>query len=148
MSVISGYDDFMKRMDTLLDAPKTKEKDSIAEFIERFKFQDREALEHYFLNGGCYYFAILLSNLYPGGAIYYHSVDNHFCYGIFDKTGVRNYYDISGKLDETYIMKSIQCHEMMSWEDYKQIEPLDAARVVDYCIYRTKGQKRKDSYDE
>lgn len=60
--------------------------DPVKEFIDR-----RFKADCNWLNGNCYYFALILSDRFPGGTIYYDVIYGHFIYLYEGK-----YYDWSG----------------------------------------------------
>ena len=96
----------------------------ILTFIEDFKAMHKEEIEDLFLNGYCYYFAIILHERFGRGLIMYIPIYNHFCYKIDE-----NLYDISGKIkDEEKIKLAVY------WERYKNEEYLDSERIIRDCI--------------
>lgn len=77
-------------------------KDEVIEFILR-----RFPINCYWLNGNCYYFALILHDRFPGSSIYYNPIDGHFV----TKVG-NNYYDWHGIY--------IHTNNLIEWEKYKE----------------------------
>lgn len=96
--------------------------DEILSLINNFKSSNPSFYEDKYLNGDCYVFARALAEKF-NGQIYYLAIDNHFIAKISDV-----FYDIRGQISEEEI------YECYLWEEYIDIEPLDAARVEYYCI--------------
>ena len=76
-----------------------------------------------FLNGMCYYFAVILKERF-GGKIYYSLSDNHFVTKIGD-----GLYDASG--DVTYYYP-----KTVAWDEYIEIDPIHADRIIRDCIMK------------
>lgn len=71
---------------------------SVLEFIKNFKESDRShVLEKTFLQGYCYYFAVILEERFPGGMILYDKEAAHFVYFYEGKL-----YDITGNVTGQY----------------------------------------------
>lgn len=94
-------------------------KDEVIEFILR-----RFRADCHWLNGNCYYFALILHNRFPNSIIYYDPIDGHF----ITKIG-KNYYDWRG-ID-------IQVHEeaLIKWDEYEQIDPIHYNRIKNDVLY-------------
>jgi len=93
----------------------------VIEFIENFKKQRKEAVEYVFQNGNCYWFSVILIELF-GGEAYYLPIANHFITKIDGK-----YYDITGEItefDET----------PMKWSEFCELDPKCASRIYHYCV--------------
>lgn len=76
-----------------------------------------------FLNGLCYWFALILSERFQGRIIYI-AVDSHF---VTEING--NLYDVRGNVtDECY------GKELFNWNNYQKIDPSHYARVVRDCV--------------
>lgn len=76
-----------------------------------------------FLNGMCYYFALILKERF-GGEICYSPVDNHF----FSRIGNR-LYDASGDVTDIYTV-------FIPWDEYINIDPIHADRIIKSCILK------------
>ena len=97
--------------------------------IQNFKASDPKSFEEKYTCGDCYVFAQALAKKF-NGQVYYLAIDNHFIAKISDI-----FYDIRGQISEEEI------YECYLWEEYIDIEPLDAARVEYYCIQGKKPIK-------
>lgn len=88
-------------------------------FIKKFKFSHIKELEHIFMNGNCYYFAIILKERF-NGEIYYLPIQNHFICKIENE-----YYDIMGKakMDE----------HPYQWSKYP--DPKEKKRIIRDCVH-------------
>lgn len=99
---------------------KKKEEDleteeQILRFINGF-----ESVKDFFLNGYCYWFAVILAKRF-NGEIWYYPIENHFITVINNKG-----YDASGEYEihqPTY-----------PWGTYYKVDSLDCMRVVRDCI--------------
>lgn len=100
--------------------------DDILNFIYNFKHRvnKEKELEDVFLNGNCYYFAIILKHRFPNMHIVYSQIDNHFMC-LYDN----RIYDIRGD-----ITNNVMVCDLFSWEDYMYYDKLDYGRVVKYCV--------------
>lgn len=101
--------------------------DSIVKFIEEFKRMHEKEIEDVFMNGYCYYFAIILDERYfHSGTIMYIPIYNHFCYKIYG-----DLYDITGLIkNEEYIKLATP------WEDYQKKDYLETSRLYMDCILK------------
>lgn len=72
--------------------------------------------------GNCYYFAIILHTRFPNSEIWYDEINNHFVCKIDEK-----FYDWNG----IYIPE----HELVKWDDYKNIDELHYNRIIRDCIF-------------
>jgi hypothetical protein len=100
------------------------EKKEILEFVKNFKkFHDVKAstIENVFMNGNCYYFAIILKHRF-GGSIWYLPTANHF---VWKYDGV--FYDVTGeaKINE----------QPVEWFIYEMVEPSASKRIERDCIF-------------
>ena len=89
----------------------------IVEFINR-RFKKTNAK---WLDGNCYYFALILTQRFPELKIYYEGVDGHFLAG----NGFE-YYDYTG-VAQPY-------REPILFEDLKKQDPLWYNNIVRDCI--------------
>lgn len=84
-------------------------------FIERFKAKYPKALEDTFLNGYCYWFALMLAKRFKGD-IWFNQYICHFA------TYIGGYlYDISGMLEDTY--------GWCSWESFQLSHHYEAVQI-------------------
>ena len=97
----------------------------ILTFIQRFKKGYVKEYEDSFTNGNCYFFSLILDNLYSEGEICYDVIRGHFVYKYKSKL-----YDITGDVTEMYT--SIQPWDTLSL-DY---DPLVYGRLMRDCIYK------------
>lgn len=95
----------------------------VEDFINNFKGLYKKETEEMYLFGLCYWFSFILSNEFKG-IMYYDMVKNHFITKIKG-----HFYDIRGNIDKLY--KNYK--DIIKWEKYCKIEPLDSKRVVKYC---------------
>lgn len=86
------------------------------EFINR-RFPDNDR----WCNGNCYYFALILQDRFPGGAIFYDVVDGHFVYkygdNCFDNNGVLPFND-----------------NMVEWNKFDEYDFLQKQRIIRDCL--------------
>lgn len=98
---------------------------TIEQFINNFRIQNKVETVDSFMNGNCYYFALILKNLYPHGTIEYDTLDGHFIYHYLGK-----YYDVYG------------CHtynnvkNIVNWETYSNYDINHYIRILRDCIYK------------
>ena len=95
-----------------------KRSKQIVKFISTFC-----EVKDFFLNGGCYWFAVILQE-YCGGVIYYVPVVNHYIVKASDK-----FYDASGEVDYSE-------YNPQEWDEYKKLDPAETRRLIKYCIER------------
>jgi len=79
----------------------------VEEFIER-----RFPIDCNWLNGNCYYFAVILKERFPGGRIMYDPIDGHFLYEIEDE-----FFDWNGLAID--VSERVFDFESMDDEKYK-----------------------------
>ena len=92
----------------------------VEEFIQR-----RFPVDCNWINGNCYYFAVILNTRFQYGRIYYDPIDGHFLFRYCD-----NYYDWTGKKEYT----QREADRFYEWEKLQKIDPLYAKRLVRDCI--------------
>lgn len=90
----------------------------IKEFVSRRFKEDRN-----WLDGNCYYFAVILSERFDFGEIWYDVVMGHFVYG----SRKHGYYDWNGRYyaSDKYLVE---------WDKFKEYDELQYKRIVDSCI--------------
>ena len=93
------------------------EKNEVVEFIHR-----RFPVDCHWLDGNCYFFALILLDRFPIGKILYDVIDGHF---VCEIDGVK--YDWSGVVEETGE------HHWVEWDKFYQYDNLQHARVVKDC---------------
>ena len=76
--------------------------DEVVHFIHQFKSSSQAVIEKLFLDGYCYYFAVILQERF-GGEILYDTIDGHFVTlirgGLYDIRGcVSNHYESASYL--------------------------------------------------
>ena len=94
-----------------------KEEDDVLQFIHRRFPEDSN-----WLNGNCYFFALILLDRFPIGKILYDVIDGHFVCEIDGRK-----YDWSGIVDESGE------HNWIEWEKFYEYDPLQYQRVVKDC---------------
>ena len=93
----------------------------ILNFIEKFKFLEKQTIERLFTRGNCYYFAIILKERFKYGDIYYLPITNHFVWKYNGK-----YYDICGEYGTN--------EKAYKWEAFKKQDELLAKRIERDCL--------------
>lgn len=91
-------------------------KEQILDFISR-----RFSQNCHWLDGNCYYFAVILKNRFPSGTIYYDVVCGHFIFGINGR-----FYDWSGEIKPQ--------GKFVEWDKLGEYDELVKNRVVKGCI--------------
>lgn len=91
-------------------------KEQILDFISR-----RFSQNCHWLDGNCYYFAVILKNRFPSGTIYYDVVYGHF---VFDING--RFYDWSGEIKPQ--------GKLVEWDKLGEYDELVKQRVIKECI--------------
>lgn len=71
-------------------------------------------------DGNCYFFALILQNVF-GGEIYYDVINGHFV----AKIG-RNYYDWTGKVRNIGLL--------VEWDKFSEYDSLQKERIIRDCI--------------
>ena len=92
----------------------------ILKFIDDFKSKHPNEIEDVFMNGYCYWFAMILSIRFKGN-IWFNPLLVHFASNI----GVY-LYDISGMITDTY--------GWVSWEVYQRTNQEEALQIVKSII--------------
>lgn len=91
--------------------------DKISEFISRrFPHEDK------WLNGNCYWFALILCEAFSL-SLYYLEIENHF---IAKDEATGHYYDWSGRIGLT--------EKPISWSDLSKRDDLLADRIIRDCV--------------
>jgi hypothetical protein len=88
----------------------------ILEFINR-----RFKTDCNWLNGNCYYFALILNDRFPGGTIYYDVIYGHFIYQYKGK-----YYDWSGEMNPNGYL--------VDWSKFDEYDSLQKKHIVEGCL--------------
>lgn len=103
----------------------------ILDFIDKFKFKHREELEMVFMNGNCYYFAVILRERFNGD-IYYLPILNHFVCKIGDL-----YYDVTGitTIDEL----------PYKWDSFAEYDDIQHKRIIEDCVKLCSAKDRPSS---
>lgn len=97
----------------------------VIRFIRDFKRFDTGEVTRTFTNGYCYWFAYILHTRFPDSEIVYYSAGNHFACKIKNRI-----FDITGDITDKHLF-------FESWEEFKKEEPLEATRIIKYCISKT-----------
>lgn len=93
------------------------DKDSVLGFI-----RGRFPIDCHWLDGNCYYFALILADRFNNGKIVYDVIDGHFACEI---GGVK--YDWSG------VVKRSGLHKWVEWDKFIKYDNLQFERVVKDC---------------
>ena len=94
-------------------------KDEVIDFIlRRFVVNDN------WMNGNCYYFAVILHDRFPNSTIYYDPIDGHFITKIGD-----NYYDWRG------VNIHVHVDDIVKWDEYEQVDSKHYYRIKHDVIY-------------
>ena len=108
----------------------------VEEFITYF-----DGTQDNFLNGNCYWFAVILNErlwqFYPLCRIVYNQVDNHFAIMIRLEDDTTFLFDASGYIGH------YDKDKWVLFDDYQRNEPLDAARVWRDCIWHMSEEEWK-----
>lgn len=91
-------------------------KQEIIEFIYR-----RFKIDCNWLDGNCYYFAVILKDRFPSGLIYYDVISGHFVFKYEN-----SYYDWTGEISPSKVV--------VEWNKFDEYDSLCKKRVVDGCI--------------
>lgn len=92
-------------------------KNKILDFIHH-----RFPIDCKWLNGNCYYFALILKNRF-NGIIFYDVIDGHF---ITEIDGLK--YDWSG------VVKEDNNHIYIEWDKFEEYDELQKQRIIRDCI--------------
>ena len=90
--------------------------EEIKDFIQR-----RFNTDSNWLNGNCYYFALILKDRF-NGEIFYDVIYGHFLTKIND-----NFYDYSGEAD-------LRNRVLIKWDDFEDYDKLQKLRIIKDCI--------------
>jgi hypothetical protein len=90
--------------------------EEVLKFISRFPDAN-------WLNGNCYYFAVILQSRFPGGSIYYDTTRGHF---LFKYHNV--FYDWSGAVSEDRI------GHIVEWATFDLYDHLQYQNILEHCI--------------
>ena len=93
--------------------------------IRKFIY-NRFPYDNNWLDGNCYYFAIILKERFPEGKIIYDVSDGHFLVRIEDV-----YFDWVGDHD---FSKEIQEKYFIDWDKFDEYDPLQKQRIIQDCI--------------
>ena len=88
----------------------------VLEFIRR-----RFKSDCNWLNGNCYYFALILDDRFPGGTIYYDVIYGHFIYQYKGK-----YYDWSGETNPNGYL--------VDWSKFDEYDSLQKKHIIEGCL--------------
>ena len=112
-------------------------KDEITDFIEKFKNRNgkgnRLAIEEFFMNGNCYWFAKILKERFPSGKILYDLRNNHFLFYGGQSLNIKEegIFDIRGEVTEEYLPWLLQ-GTVIEWDKYN--DTIHKARIRRDCI--------------
>lgn len=90
--------------------------DEVLEFINR-RFKN----DCNWINGNCYYFALILNDRFPDGEIYYDVIYGHFIYFYNGK-----YYDWSGEVQ--------QYGYIVNWSKFDEYDSLQKKHIIEGCL--------------
>ena len=93
----------------------------VEEFIERFNSSD---IKSNFLDGYCYYFAVMLKIRFSEGSIYYLPIENHFVFGLNNK-----FYDVTGEVN-------VAGKVIYLWSEYIKMDKVHSKRIIRDCILK------------
>lgn len=96
----------------------SKDEDEIVEFIMR-----RFAEDCKWLDGNCYYVAIILKDRFPGGDIYYDVAKYHFLFKYKE-----NFYDWTG------VAKCESEENLIKWDEFEKYDKQQKERIVRDCL--------------
>lgn len=90
--------------------------DNVIEFIKRRFKKDCN-----WIDGNCYYFAIILKDRFPDGKIFYDVINGHFIFLYEDK-----YYDWTGCIKPDGFL--------VEWDRFNEYDHLQRQRIITDCI--------------
>ncbi len=90
--------------------------DEVIKFINR-----RFPSDSNWLNGNCYYFALILQDRF-NGEIFYDVIFGHFITKIKDK-----FYDYAGEVD-------LKDRKLIKWKYFEEYDYLQKMRIIKDCI--------------
>ena len=106
----------MKKQET----DKVVEKNKVLEFIRR-----RFPIDCHWLDGNCYYFALILLDRFPMGRILYDVISGHF---VCEICGVK--YDWNGVVvDDGKAM-----HKYIDWDSFSKYDEFQYSRIMRDCL--------------
>lgn len=91
-------------------------KNEVLEFIHK-RFKDNCN----WMDGNCYYFAIILKDRFPEGTIYYDVIYGHFVFQYQE-----DYYDWTGIVNSNW--------HLIEWDKFDKYDSLLKQRIVRDCI--------------
>ena len=97
----------------------TMKTNKVIDFIHR-----RFPSESNWLNGNCYYFALILFDRFPMSRILYDAIDGHF---VCEIEGVK--YDWSGVVKDDGTE-----HSWIEWNKFQEYDNLQYDRIVEDCL--------------
>lgn len=74
------------------------------------------------LDGNCYYFAIILKDRFPEGKIYYEVIDCHFVFEYQNE-----FYDWTGKIN-------CNLDKLVEWDKFDEYDKLQKEIIIRDCI--------------
>lgn len=89
----------------------------ILEFIQRRFKKDCN-----WIDGNCYYFAIILKDRFPDGKIFYDVINGHFVFEYQDKL-----YDWNG-------VHNSEKEFLVDWENFDEYDSLLKKRIIRDCV--------------
>ena len=90
----------------------------VEDFIKR-----RFPIDCHWLDGNCYYFAVILKARFPDGTICYDVIDGHFVFEYENKK-----YDWSG------VISNDKAHYYVKWDDFHSYDELQKSRIIEHCV--------------
>lgn len=94
--------------------------DEIVQWMHNRQFYDNK-----WMNGNCYYFAVLLQTAWPGGKIVHDPIIGHFMY--LYKNCLYDYRGYVGLAKEYK-------RPLDDWEKYKEVDELHWAHIMRDCV--------------
>ena len=95
----------------------------ISDFICR-RFES----DSHWLDGNCYYFAVILRDRFPGGNILYDVVEGHFLYHYAGRL-----YDWRGDVSEKYLAGEYN-DSLIDWNTFDEYDSLQKKYIIRDCI--------------
>ena len=88
----------------------------VIEFIKR-----RFPIDCKWLDGNCYYFALILKDRFAGGKIFYDVLNCHFVFFYEGK-----YYDWTGEVSDL--------GRLVEWDNFDSYDSIQKQRIIDCCL--------------